>query len=144
MPNRDLHRPTGAILGLGASLLLATHARSSRPGLEALAGAVGGWIGGALPDWIDPAHSPNHRSTGHSLLGAGSALVFSVVRLRLWQCWFRRQAEAAQSRATAEGATWSLEATLCHALSGLIAGLIAGYIGHLVDDAGTPCGLPIL
>lgn len=144
MPNRDLHRPTGVILGFSASLLLASHARSPRPGLEALAGAVGGWIGGALPDWIDPADSPNHRSAGHSVLGAGSVLVFSIVRLRSWQCWFRRQAEAAQTRATAEGQSWSLESTLYHALAGFIAGVIAGYIGHLADDAGTPFGLPIL
>jgi len=38
---------------------------------EAFGGALGGWMGGALPDVIEPANSPNHRQTAHSWAALG-------------------------------------------------------------------------
>jgi len=143
MPNCDLHRPVGAILGFGASLGLALHAGSTHPLLEALGGAAGGWIGGALPDWIDPPDSPRHRGFGHGIFTAGIGLTISVVKLRAWQTWLRSRAYQAQEHANAEGWLWALKAPLYHILAGLIAGLISGYICHLADDSQTPSGLPV-
>lgn len=143
MPNRDLHRPAGAVLGFGTSLGLALHADSAHPVLESVAGALGGWIGGALPDWIDPADSPNHRGFGHGIFTAGTGVVFSVIKLRMWQEWLRGHARVAQARAGTEGGLWATKAAGCHILAGFIAGLIVGYASHLAADSLTSNSLPL-
>jgi membrane-bound metal-dependent hydrolase YbcI (DUF457 family) len=143
MPNCDYHRPVGATVGFGASLALALSAKSPRPGLEAVAGWFGGWVGGALPDIIDPPTSPRHRAIGHGILTACLGLTFSVVKLRHWQTALRQQADADTARAVAEGRWFSFRATVGYILTGFLAGVIAGYLSHLAADAFTPSGLPL-
>lgn len=73
-----------------------------------------------VPDVLEPAVDPNHRAFGHSLtLGAGLA------RLAVVQC--------------------NRKNTCCRNLEKiLIAVLISSYLSHLLADACTPKGLPLL
>ena len=77
-----------------------------------------GQHGGALPDVIEPALSPRHRSTAHSwatlgLLASGGVFVLQHETMHPW-----------------------LKVGL------LAAG--AGYAMHLISDAETPMGLPLV
>lgn len=83
---------------------------------------VFGLFGGAvatLPDVIDPPISPTHRSIGHSIALSGLSIPTSLNKIKespqINQC----QKDFAQS-------------------------MILSYASHLLLDAGTPAGLPLL
>ena len=95
MANRRAHTFAGAAFGGTTASLLA---RDQGPGhrlLEALGGALGGTWGGRLPDLIEPALHPGHRSVAHALVPAGVAGVVGVPRLRVGQQHLWQRAEMA-------------------------------------------------
>lgn len=148
MPNGSFHKGLGALAGAATSACLS----SDRQGLDRLAevvgGLVGGWIGGAMPDIIDPAISPRHRCVGHAVAPAGLVAISYASNLVGWQTWLRRYADhfIAEAEASCDEAVRSnklLAATACSLAAGLIAGFLAGYFSHLATDALTPNGLPI-
>ena len=118
MPNGKTHVLVAAGVGIaGYSLYCAFYQRKFDFG-EAL-GATGACIlGGIAPDGLEPAFCPWHRSLGHSVsVGAVSAGTIA----RTWN-----------ASGTGPGPNFLL---LFFAL---------GYLTHLVLDAGTPRGLPLL
>ena len=85
---------------------------------EALGAALLGALLGILPDSLEPAHSPRHRSLLHSftVLGLGFPTTQAVVT---------------SQALTPENAKWLKIAW-------------AAYASHLVVDAFSPSGLPVL
>src|SRR5262245_28585818 len=118
MPNAKTHVLVAAGVGVaGYSLYCAFYQRKFDFG-EALVAAGVCVLGGIAPDGLEPALSPCHRSVGHSI-GAGVVSASTVAR------------------------TWNTSGTG----SGpdfLLMFLALGYLTHLVLDAGTPRGLPLL
>lgn len=148
MANGKLHRNVGALAGAGSALVRSR----DQGGLAALAetagGALGGWVGGALPDVIEPATSPRHRSIGHSWAAAATILTWANGRVTDAQQFCRERAERCEQRAAkAEGLPAFLAmmaALLWRFAAGFFAGLQGGYVSHLVLDSVTPAGLPLL
>lgn len=130
MPSRKHHQQNGAAIGAFVGLLgnLAHQdvRLRNRPGsqfdsgelcLSALTGYVCARATGAWPDVLEPATHPRHRGTCHSW--AAFALVSG-------------------------SAAWALGADLPPMVKLTVGAGIAGYLLHLLDDAGTPFGLPLL
>src|SRR5690242_12658174 len=135
MPNRSTHATVGSISGGTFAVLRAADAPAPHLIVEAIGGLFGGWLGGILPDVLEPATSPNHRQLAHSVV-AGGALTFA--QLSEWQASCRLSADAAAQCALSlpfgsderRSAEW--DALLWRLLAGVLVGLVAGYASHLV------------
>lgn len=146
--NAKVHVPAGAISGL---LYGAT-----RPGqtedygalVEWIGATIGGGLGALVPDLLEPAIHPLHRSTAHSYV-AMSGVIWMDSQLQQWQIKIREKAlEYRRCRELSQNGFGSflfwMGEMLCFAFAGLIAGILAGYVSHLVLDLVTPAGLPLL
>jgi hypothetical protein len=117
--------------------------------LESAGGAVGGYIGGILPDWIDPPFHPGHRSLAHGLAPVTTGAAFWYWTLDDWQNHLRQIADHhAQCRARstdfASTAWHAFAEWVLRLLSGFPAGIGAGYIIHVAFDFATPRCLPVV
>lgn len=147
MPNRSTHELAGAVSGVALALLRVGDASTSQALAEVVGGAFGGWIGGVLPDVLEPATTPNHRELAHSVVVGGT---LTLARLAEWQATCRSEAKGCDARALTfalgsdarQRAEW--DALGWRFLAGLLAGVVAGYASHLILDAGTAKGLPLL
>jgi biotin transporter BioY len=115
---------------------------------ETIGGGAGGWLGAALPDWIDPATSPNHRHVGHGVANAIGAVWLSAETI----LWIQRRLRERADRLKFERAyvqndlikfLYWLEEIALRFLAGFFHGLNAGYLSHLFLDALTARGIPI-
>ena len=165
MPDRETHASVGLASGIG----YAAYQAKGQPTINVLAevagGALGGYWGGQLPDWIEPAFHSWHRSIAHS--GATGAAVVVAARRALisWQDHCRRQAEACRIKrealsmvphpsqpnlfVPAPGQGWqhfllTIEELMWCFAAGFTNGLAAGYVSHLALDAATPRSIPLL
>jgi len=86
---------------------------------KAILGAFLGSIGGILPDLLEPARNPNHRSFFHSWLLLLSMLLVIAFKI-------------------------SKKSTLKWFLSHPFLSFIAGYSSHLLADMTTAKGLPAI
>lgn len=119
MSNATAHR-------FGAAAALATahlyyESKEETPTAAPFASAAFGYAAGTLPDILEPATSPNHRQFFHSIAVVG------MLGWGLWRLW-----------------EWQPEDDAQKLLKWL--GLCAGgaYLVHLVMDATTPRGLPVV
>ena len=149
MANRRAHSIAGAAAGGTAAFLLARDQGAPLHLVEALGGVIGGVVGGRLPDLIEPALHPGHRSVAHALVPAGLAGATVAPRLRRAQQPVRQWADRCRARrdaatGTLEQLLWWLVEMACRLAAGAMAGVAAGYASHLLLDAGTPMGLPLL
>src|SRR5262245_16853789 len=145
MPRRQAHQVISAVVGAVFALAEAKSAGVEDPFLEVVAGALSGWLIGALPDVLEPATSSWHRAGAHSL-ATGGLVACTLPPLRRFAANCRTSAH--QSRAMAESNPASRQEHLAsEALSrlaaGFAAGLPAGYLSHLGADALTPRGIPL-
>jgi membrane-bound metal-dependent hydrolase YbcI (DUF457 family) len=146
MPNRATHEVVGAASSAAFTLLRVGDAPIPHAFAEVLGGAVGGWVGGLLPDVLRPATTPNHRKLAHSVVAGGT---LTLARLAEWQAACRTEARSSVARAlllalgsdARRRAEW--DALAWRFLGGILAGLV-GYASHLMLDAGTAKGLPLL
>jgi inner membrane protein len=149
MPNHNEHLIWGAVAGAGYCLLSSSIRGRDISFSELLGGAISGAVASKLPDVIEPATHPNHRSTFHSM---GFLVTTGIVALPWAEQKRQRQyqlAEYARSQANSpaneiDRGYWQRKALWHEFIAGLIAGLVVGYISHLVADSFTPKGLPIL
>jgi hypothetical protein len=149
MSDGKIHRRVGCVAG-GATAWYAargqpTHLRV----VETIGGAMAGIVGAMMPDRIDPATSPRHRSIGHGLLPIGAAGFWAVKNLKRWQGWLRSQAERLQRELDVERdggrrVLLMFAAVACTLAAGAVAGFIGGYLSHLALDALTPASLPVV
>ena len=77
-------------------------------------------VAGAAPDLFEPAAHPHHRQLAHSVAAGGVLTKFAFDKCGFLNCEWDEFAKIAMAAG------------------------IAGYISHLVADACTPCGLPLL
>ena len=118
MPNAVKHAKIGAVAGGAAALVVA---RRWERKLDA--GEIGvctglGMLAAGIPDLLEPAVSPRHRQTAHSIL------VLAVILLLVgWYCTRDTEQEKEFTKMMAAAAG-------------------AGYLSHLLADAFTPAGLP--
>lgn len=135
------------MVGLSAGILGAQAVPREHQAIHLIFAAVGGIIGSIAPDVIEPATSPNHRALFHSLFTAGSLGAAAVADFAA-DC--HRTAAECDGRAhlcISESRDRNREegkAFLLRVIAGLIVGFISGYASHLLLDAATKRGLPIL
>jgi hypothetical protein len=149
MPNKSVHQAVGALAGGGLALAKSNGQTVGHQITETIGGAVAGFGFGRLPDIIEPASSPNHRSFGHS---ATTELILSAVGVNMldeWQSFLRthadRQAAIAKQAQTPLSELWHLFLEfLCRLLAGAVAGALGGYGSHLALDAFSARSLPLV
>ena len=148
MANRNEHLQLGGLAGPSYSFIMSS-VLGKQASFEEIAGAcISSLITACLPDIIEPADHPNHRSHFHSLAILGlCAVAWPFVE------GFRQQqlslAEHYENQARVyntpdEQMYWQREAQKRRFYAGLLAGLIPGYVSHLLADAQTPKGLPLI
>lgn len=147
MPNRETHARVGVALGGIDAALRVISAPTCYVMAETLGGLLGGYIGGVLPDLIEPATTPNHRQVAHSLAVCGA---LSLARVAEWQAICRAAAGREARRAmhlplgSDERTEADTAAFVWRFIAGALVGFVAGYASHLLLDAGTASGLPIV
>ena len=139
MPNRDVHIPvsqtTGVIIAGLFSIDQSTEVVISRM----IGGAFGGYLGGLMPDKIDPSsNGPNHRSIGHGIIPIGGALLFGSKSINSARKWLKDKADSSRHEGNL------LNSLLYEFVIGVIDGFISGYLAHLALDSRTPKGLPFI
>jgi len=152
MSNRETHAIVGALAGGGFAAYRAHEQEQLQLDaiLETIGGAIGGYIGGRLPDVIEPASVPDHRGLAHSVTTGGAVLYIDYKIFGQWEQWFRSEAERyrieREQRVLAgpEELAYSLMETVLRIAAGALTGFVVGYLSHLMLDANTPRGLPLL
>ena len=133
----------GAVAAFGTGDLTPTGAA-----LEIAGGILGGKIGGALPDRIDPPTHPGHRGIGHGLLPGLALTALGLSWVAAAQRNLRAQAQQHRTpqsnQSGTPGSSDPVGECLCHLASGLAVGVLAGFVSHLVADASTPRSLPAI
>ena len=149
MANHREHLIAGAAAGFGICLLTAVAAGRKISISELIGAVVSGMTFSKLPDILEPAIHPNHRSTFHSLgfIGAAAPPAWKWSEEKMQE--HRRLAE--MSRIQADAATsqqernrWQMMALAHDLAAGFFVGIVPGYVSHLLADSLTPKGLPIL
>jgi membrane-bound metal-dependent hydrolase YbcI (DUF457 family) len=147
MPNRSTHAWVGVAVGVGMAATRVAHLPRSQALPEVIGAMTGGFLGGILPDVLEPATSPNHRKMAHSLIAAGG---LTLARVTETQATCRRRADSLEQQALylPQGCPQrnhaEFVAMLWRLLAGMILGLVGGYASHLLLDATTSRGLPLL
>jgi hypothetical protein len=149
MPNCPFHIATSTPAGAGYAFYKANNQSDLAKLLETAGGALGGYLGGILPDRIDPPFHPGHRSLGHGFVPVAAATTFWNQGLDGWQNQLRRLADEHGYRRLLStdpaGTAWHAFAEWAlRLLSGFLAGLGAGYVTHVALDFGTPRCLPLI
>jgi hypothetical protein len=147
MPNRDVHAVAGLVAGLATGLATATLVAEEHQAVHILVCALSGVGGGLVPDFIEPALSPNHRSLAHSFVAVGG-LALAVKANYHAQCL--KRATACEQRAVLLPVgcpEWRAErrtAATWRVMAASTLGFVAGYASHLALDGATPKGLPVV
>ena len=148
MPNRAFHDFTSVGAGAVMACAMAGEQPNGRMVLEVAGGAFGGFVGGRLPDKIDPPTSPNHRHVGHGVLTVGGtgAILWNLM-VDCQEALRAKADELATERENMEDGFWKLLNQLfewlCRFLAGAMPGVVGGYGMHLLMDATTARGLPL-
>ncbi len=141
MPNREEHTVLGAFAGGSVSLISALmHDPDDLAGamVELLGGVVFGSVFANAPDAIEPStRGPNHRALAHSAT-AGAVVVASGAKLAPELVSSLRMRSAALRAHSRNWALWH------RFLAGGVVGSHVGFVSHLLADARTDKGLPLL
>src|SRR5688572_10669940 len=82
MPNKDTHLLAGAVVGLAVAAMKIPSLAPAHRGVELLFGALGGMVGAASPEALEPATSPNHRSVCHGGIAIAALVSASRAEVR--------------------------------------------------------------
>jgi len=151
MPNRQEHVYSGII----TSMSVAAASTRELPPVQALAEtvglAIGGGLGGRLPDFIEPAHQPNHRHFAHSVtLGAIMALALAAYGQPVRNALREIGTDVLGWQAEYDQESWEwwglgIVGLLIFVMSGFVSGVPVGYLSHLgLDQVKSRRGLPLL
>jgi hypothetical protein len=157
MPDGKTHKLVGAGTGAVYASSRAKEQTVTNWCAEVAGGAFGGYVGGALPDVLEPALSPWHRNTAHSgnVLG-GIIGIRKALEAVEFVC--RENAEKAEAiLMEQQGEVWvpvvtdpisqliaKLVELFWRVAAGFVNGVAAGYASHLALDAMTPRSIPLL
>jgi inner membrane protein len=120
MANFKEHAGWGVGVGIATYAVICRYYKRQFDFVEMLVCAAVATVAAVVPDVIEPALDPNHRSFAHSV-AAGSGLLGLAV-----------------DRCGADNTQWDE----WYKILGAVA--TAGYVSHLVLDGCTPLGLPLL
>lgn len=149
--NAKDHDRAGIYFGVVAGFFNATQANQSPDAalLEIVGAGIGGKLGAMLPDVLEPAIHSHHRDVCHSVVALLGIVTTSFERAPAIAAQCR--AEADYHRALQAQLVDGAERIRCFVLevvwrlaAGAVIGIAAGYASHLVLDAGTPRGIPLL
>lgn len=141
MPNGNTHRKLGAVAGGAAALYYAREEPLRGAVVEVIGGLAGGFVGGMLPDRLDPPTSPNHRGAFHSVL---LLVVLALVVLEAERRALREKAHQ-QMRRGVDGLETTLKSDVWLLAAGFVTGVQWGYLSHLGADLVTgKAGLPLV
>lgn len=151
MPRRLEHTYSGAVAALGHAALSTRALPPSRAIAELIGHAIGGSLGGQLPDRIEPATHPNHRKFAHSAsLGVGIAFLLAQYGPQA-QLHLRQAGETVLKRREdydLDSWQWigfTLLEMLAHVLAGVVVGIPVGYLSHLgLDHVKSTRGIPLI
>jgi hypothetical protein len=147
MPNKAKHISVAMPVGAAYAAIQANNINGLPFVLEVAGGALGGVVGGVLPDRFDPPLHPWHRSLGHGLVPVGTAAYYWQRNLETAQSDLRARADvhsALAARSTGLECVWhSAVEWFFRLLSGFVAGIGAGYISHVALDFGTARCVPV-
>jgi LexA-binding, inner membrane-associated putative hydrolase len=157
MPDRKTHTAIGAGTGAAFAFYRAKDQSPCNLVTEVAGGLVGGYLGGLVPDVLEPAVSSWHRDTAHSLAVGGAIISLrnhlsgleSGCRENAEKCKAVRMVDRENTFVTAPDNPLSqflseVEEQLWRFLAGFLNGLAAGYVSHLALDAATPRSIPLL
>ena len=141
MPNRAEHQGIAPTFQAVVEVFRkpALHWRDRLPDLAGA--AAGATFGGTLPDLLEPATSPNHRQFAHGVLPATAVACFARRQIKEGVEALYRWAEEAPVSGVEDG---ELPRWMRFAIAGFCRAVSTGYISHLVADATTPRGLPLI
>jgi len=158
MSDRKTHVVVGVTAGIGYAAYQAKEQNAPNCLVEIAGGGVGGYLGGLLPDLLEPGISSWHRGTMHSW-STGASIVSLRDRLMEWEKFCREKAEKCKAIPMVPIKPFTLVPApvdpisdlfaklaefFWRFLAGLANGLAAGYVSHLTLDAFTPRSLPLL
>ena len=147
MPGRRTHVAVGLAAGVAVGAVSASFLPEEQRLIEVAAAALGGMIGGAMPDVLEPATSPNHRGVCHSVV-AGSAIATGLFIHVRADCQARARDCDARATLNPVGSevrsNEELKACLWRALGAITLGVAAGYASHVLLDAQTSDGVPLI
>lgn len=112
------HIVAGALVGAGTYWIGTRYHNEQANFWEAVACAASGAAMAVLPDILEPANSPSHRSHFHSV-AAGASLAYVSTRI-----WYMSRLPTSERV--------------------LYLGCCLAYTSHLLLDLRTPAGLPLL
>ena len=118
MPNAKQHALIGAGVGLAGWFVYCRITQREMKWEEFALAGIGGAVVGLVPDLLEPAIHPNHRSWLHSYACAG---LLGYWTKRAWENPALNQLQKAQL-------------TICS----------LSYLSHLIADGNTAKGLPLL
>src|SRR4051812_39582043 len=95
MPRRRTHAVVGTAIGGAAGLLTANTLPEQHKAVHVAFALLGGFVGGQLPDAIEPALSPNHRGAFHSV---GALSLTGFAWLANWQADCHARANGCDDR----------------------------------------------
>lgn len=136
MPGKMMHLTVGTAAGAAAILLTPQDNTNICGEYYLYGGLIGGFIGGLMPDIIDPPTGPNHRGMGHSMSGNTIGLSSLTLLIQKLDSWISDQIEKA------EEVDNTILIAFFQALAGFVRGFIAGQASHLLLDLTTPKRLP--
>ncbi len=145
------HRKVGKLAGALTTLM---YMEASDDPVDVALSLVGGYwagaAGAALPDIFEPAIHSFHRDVMHSYTFGTVGSVAARPVIEKWRAYCRQNASNAAQRRLVPGVTpadfWaSLAEELFWKIAvGFASGIAAGYVSHLMLDAATPRGIPLL
>jgi hypothetical protein len=149
MPGYREHRRVGGPVGGITALSFA----ADQPSALAFVEALGGWWAGesvsTLPDVFEPGTSSHHRGPAHSIsmTAYGATMVFRQTREIQNQLRFAAQQCFQTAQLSQNGLQQMLCATfglLFHFAAGALPAIPASYASHVLLDAATPRGVPVV
>lgn len=157
MADGKTHRLVGAGTGAVFAGFRANEQKAHQWWAEVAGGALGGYVGGLLPDVIEPAISSWHRDVAHSWT-VGGGIVAMGNALAAFEAACRENAEKCLAiPMEPQGDVFAFVPTdpisrlllslfelMWRLAPGFANGLAAGYISHLALDAATPRSIPLL
>ena len=157
MPDSKTHKLVGAGSGAVYAAYRAKEQRVPNWWTEVAGGALGGYVGGLLPDVLEPAISSWHRDVAHSC-AAGGGIVALGNALAAIEAACRENAEKCRAIPMAPlGSIFvpvagepisqllsQLFEFLWRLAAGFVNGVAAGYVSHLALDAATPRSIHLL
>lgn len=150
MPDGKTHKLVGAGSGAVYAAYRAKDQSNRNFWLETIGGGLGGYVGGILPDRLEPAISSYHRDVFHSATAGAGVLRMTDLLLEL-QAACRENAEKCRAIPMVpqngvfvpiavdpvSKAMSDIAEMLWLVLAGFVNGLAAGYVSHLALDAVT-------